>query len=415
MGTVGLPATINQPVSARTSMIARRRVFTLPGENEHFAACIKRCESGDAVAVKKWEREVADYVGVGHAAVVSSGRRGLVLTLSHFGLTSGDELILPAYTFDGLLPPIRDLGIKPVPADIDARRLCVTPESVEARITPRTKAILILHPFGVPCDAAGIVEVARRHSLPVIEDCAHSLGATINGRQTGSFGDAAFFSFQAIKPVNTFGGGMVVSNDETLVNTVRDETAAAAYDLKLLKSKIRIARVERYLYDKSLVFPLLYLLATPPVRHLAAWMYHRTQPNIPPNFRYTPVQAEVGSMKLQSLDERIDARACMSALLASLLRSDIKVHQAPAGCRSTQYMFVAELPVPAVRVRKRLLLKGIDAGIEDELTDHCAKLIGYEDCPTLNAVYPRLISLPLYDGITEEEMRRVAGVVNSAF
>jgi perosamine synthetase len=393
-------------------MIARRRIYTLAGEIERISACVRRSDAGDPALIEQWEQALADYIGVPHAAIVNSGRRGLVLTLSHFGLGTGDELIIPAYTFGELLPPVQQLGIIPVSADIDAKSLCITPETIQSRITSRTKAILALHTFGVPCDVEGILEVGRRHSLPVIEDCAHSLGATVDQRQTGSFGDAAFFSFEAIKPVNTFGGGLVVSRDERLIQTIRRESAAASNNLGLLGSKVRSARLEQFLFDKRLACPLLYVLATPSLKRLGSWLYHRTQHSVPVSSGYTPLQAEIGLKKLETLDERISERAKASELLSSLLRSEINVHKATEGCRSSQYCFVVELPVPAARIRKRMLLKGVDAGIEDELTDNCAVILGDNDCHTVNSVYPRLLSLPLFDGITEKEIRRVADVLN---
>ena len=395
-------------------MIPRRRVYTFPGETEHIAACVQSGDTGDTALIAKWEQELADYIGVPHAVVVSSGRRGLVQTLSHFGLGTGDELIIPAYTFGQLLSPIQELGIKPVPADIDARSLCITPETIESRINSRTRAILALHTFGIPCDINGILEVGRRHGLPVIEDCAHSLGATVNRKQTGSFGDAAFFSFEAIKPVNTFGGGLVVSHAESLIRTIRRDSAATQLDLKLLDSKVRRARLERFLFDKRLASPLLFLLATPSLKRFGSWLYHRTQHSIPTSSRYTPLQAEIGLRKLETLEERISERAKMSELLSSLLRSDLEVHKAAPDCRSSQYLFVVTVPVPAARLRRRMLLKGVDAGIEEELTDNCAAILGYNDCQTLESVYSRILSLPLFDGITEQEVHRVADVVNGA-
>ena len=143
-------------------------------------------------------------------------------------------------------------------------------------------------------------------------------------------------------------------------------------------------------------------------------MYHCTQRAVPAKSCYTPLQAEIGLRKLENLDERICERAKTSKILSSLLHSEIRVHAAADGCRSSQYCFVAELPVPAARVRKRMLFKGVDAGIEDELTDNCAAILGDDDCHTLNSVYPRLISLPLFDGISETQIHRVATVVNNA-
>lgn len=348
------------------------------------------------------------------AAAVNSGRKGLQLTLSHLGLGEGDELIVPGYTFAGLLPPIQALGIQPVPADIDPDTLGVTAAAVEARITPRTRGILALHTFGIPCDIEAVVDLGRRRSLPVIEDCAHSPGATVNGRQTGSFGTAAFFSFEAIKPVNTFGGGMVVSADRTLTELVRGDGKNAGYDLKSLSAKIRSVRLEQFLFDYHLAALPLYLLATPSLKRFASWLYHSVQRPVKQGSAYTPLQAELGLAGLEALPERVRRREEHCRLLSSLLPAEIRVLRPRDGCRASQYAFVVELPVPAVHVRKRLLWKGIDAGIGDELTDNCAAILGFRDCETLNQIFPRLMMLPLFDDMTEQQIRAVASAVSSA-
>lgn len=403
------PAEIRQSTfSTIDKMIPRRRVYFAPDQIERILEHVRRRDAGNPEIIARWEESLADFVGVPHAAVVNSGRRGLQLTLQHFGLGKGDEIIVPAYTFAPLLSPIQELGIRPIPADIDEQSLGITPETVQARISPRTKAILALHAFGVPCDITGIIETGRRHSLPVIEDCAHSLGARVNGKQTGSFGDAAFFSFEAIKPVNTFGGGLVVSQDKSLIDRIRQDAEGCQTDLQLLSSKIRSVQLERFLFDWNLAAIPLYLLATPALKRLGAWLYHIVQRPIKHKSAYTPLQAEFGLHMLESLPERIRQRSQVSELLCCLLPNEVRIHRVRSGDVSSQYALVAQLPKNAEAIRKKLLWKGVDAGIHEELTDNCADILGFSDCPVLSKLYPRLISLPLFENMPEEQIRQVA-------
>src|ERR1051326_3116576 len=123
-------------------------------------------------------------------------------------ITARAGVLVPPPTF-GWVPEItRVPGLKPVFADIDPHTFTMDPKAAERAITSNTRAILPTHLYGISCDMAPIMELARKHNLKVIEDCAHSLGTTYNGQPTGTFGDGSFFSFQGFKPLNTYGGGL---------------------------------------------------------------------------------------------------------------------------------------------------------------------------------------------------------------
>ena len=189
----------------------RRYIDMLPGE---LAQSWKHRQQGEESAVlQRWEKEFASFVGRQAAISVGSGRLAMKLILSALELPPCSEVIIPAYTLKDLLPIINAIGLVPVAADIDPATWNISPQTILARLSPRTRAILALHLFGNPCPMSEIMTLAREHGLKVIEDCAHSAGSTLHGRQTGNFGDAAFFSFEAIKPINTSGGGMVVVGD----------------------------------------------------------------------------------------------------------------------------------------------------------------------------------------------------------
>jgi len=394
-------------------VIPRRRAQTDPGEFEDIT---QRCRDGgpavDPALITRWEQAVRELVGVQHTAVVNSGRRGMTLIFKHLGVGSGDEVIVPAYTLKDLIPLIQSLGAKVVPADILPDTLCVSPEAIAARITPKTKAILALHAFGAPCAIEAIVALADKHGIPVVEDCAHSLGATVRGRQTGSFGYSGFYSFETTKPVNTWGGGMVTSRDGRLVERIHEMTAGDALDYAPLLGKIGATKTENMLFTTGLGFPMLAMLASPTWKGPFNALYRKFQHAPPSNIQYTPIQAEIGIRKLASLPSRIAERKAKADLLRSLLSPAIRTQRIDDGCESTWYFFMALLPGEAWRVRKKMLWRGVDAGIEDEIADNIATLLGYRDCPVVDDVFGRLMVLPLYEGITDEAIRKVARVLN---
>jgi len=256
------------------------------------------------------------------------------------------------------------------------------------------------------------VGLAERHRIHVIEDCAHSLGATVRQRIAGSFGFTSFFSFELTKPVNTFGGGMVVSKDAELIRIIRKETSEDAFDLSPFRKKLRAIKIERVMFSTGLSYPMLYLLASPQWKDYITRLYRRFQHAPPINIRYLPIQASVGLRKLQTIHERIQERKEKAELLRALLRPEISTQRIENGCESSWYFFVAILPREASSFRKKMLMHGIDAGIEDEIMDNCAALLSYEDCSNTNSIYSRAIVLPLYEGISERSIRKVARVLN---
>lgn len=152
---------------------------------------------------------------------VSSGTAGLHLCVRALGISAGDEVIVPSFTFVAAANAIRYEGATPVFVDIESQHLNIDPDRIEAAITPRTCAIIAVHTFGCPADMEPILLIARRHHLYVIEDACEAIGATYRGRPVGSFGDAAVFAFYPNKQITTGEGGMVVTGDAWLAREIR--------------------------------------------------------------------------------------------------------------------------------------------------------------------------------------------------
>ncbi len=159
------------------------------------------------------ERKIADYCGVRHAVAVNSGTSALLTALCGLGVGPGDEVIVPGYTFIASLSAIIYARAVPVLAEVD-RTFNLDPADVRARITPRTRAILVVHMMGNPARLDDLKAIADAHGLLLIEDCAQAFGATYKGRPVGSIGQAGAFSFNVYKTITSGDGGMVVTNDE---------------------------------------------------------------------------------------------------------------------------------------------------------------------------------------------------------
>lgn len=171
--------------------------------------------------VKQLERDIADDCQCEYGIGVGSGTDALHLVLRALNIGPGDEVITTPFTFVATTEAIGIVGAKPVFVDTDPRTFNIDVTKIEAAITPQTKAILPVHLYGQPCDMDPIMDIARRHGLRVVEDCAQAIGATYNGQKVGSIGDAGCLSFFPSKNLGCFGdGGMVVTRDEQLYKRV---------------------------------------------------------------------------------------------------------------------------------------------------------------------------------------------------
>ena len=169
----------------------------------------------------QFEAAVAKYVSMPHAVAVSSGTAGLHLCFRALGIGEGDEVIVPSFAFIAAANAIRYERASPVFADIDPATLNIDPQRIEEAVTPRTRAILVVHNFGVPADISTILEIAERHGLVVIEDACEAIGAEHRGQKAGSMGHAGVFAFYPNKQITTGEGGMVVTRDESLARRIR--------------------------------------------------------------------------------------------------------------------------------------------------------------------------------------------------
>src|SRR5271163_2885124 len=180
-----------------------------------------------------FEQEIAQLCGAAHGVGVASGTDALLLGLRACGVQSGDEVLIPPFTFVATGSAISALGAKPVFADIRPDTYNLDPFDLARRVTPRTRAIIAVHLYGLPCDMDPILTFARAHNLRVIEDNAQSIGANYKGRRTGSIGDAACLSFYPTKNLGAYGdAGMIVTNSDEMagrLKSLRNHGQSAKY------------------------------------------------------------------------------------------------------------------------------------------------------------------------------------------
>jgi perosamine synthetase len=169
----------------------------------------------------EFETGVADFVGCAYAVAVSSGTAALHLALVGAGISADDEVIVPSFAFIAVANAVRYVGAIPVFVDIDEDTLNLAPAAVESAISRRTRAILVVHTFGVPAAMSELLEIARRHNLHVIEDACEAIGGEYQGRQLGSLGGAGVFGFYPNKQITTGEGGILVTNDARIAARAR--------------------------------------------------------------------------------------------------------------------------------------------------------------------------------------------------
>jgi perosamine synthetase len=171
--------------------------------------------------ISMFEEQFSNFFGMSYGVSCSNCTTALHMALVALGIGPGDEVILPDFTLIISANTIIQTGATPVLVDVDPKTWCIDATKIEEKITPRTRAIMAVHMYGHPCDMPSIMAIAQKHNLRVIEDCAESHGAEIDGKLTGTFGEANCFSFYGNKIVTTGEGGMVLCRDENLANLLR--------------------------------------------------------------------------------------------------------------------------------------------------------------------------------------------------
>ncbi len=333
--------------------------------------------------VENFEKEVAGYLRVKYAVGIASGTDALHLALLACGIKPGDEVITTPFTFISTAETIVRCGAKPVFADIDPETLNISPEQVEPKITGKTKAVLPVHLYGHPADMASIQEIAARHGLKVIEDCAQAFGAECNDRKVGSLGDAGCFSFFPGKALGAYGdAGMVVTNDSEIAGRV-----------SLLRN------------------------------HGGSPKYYYSVHGF--NSRLDALQAAVLSVKLKYIDDWIDRRRQKASLYGRLLK-DISGIETPSTADYAYHIFnyyTVRLSGPGTDregLRKYLDSRGIETAVYYPLSLHLQevyKSFGYKpgDFPGSELAQEQVLSLPMYPELEDVQIEQISQAIGEFF
>jgi len=196
--------------------------------------------------VKLFESEFSKIVGNRECVAVNSGTSALHLALISLGINSGDEVIIPSFTFAATANVVALVGATPVFVDIDPKTYCINPQSIELAITKKTKAIIVVHLYGLAADMVKIMEIAKLHSLMVVEDAAQAHLASIGGVNVGTFGDAAAFSFYPTKNMTSGEGGMVVLNNSKtarICRLLRNQGMETRYQNEIVGFNLRMTDI----------------------------------------------------------------------------------------------------------------------------------------------------------------------------
>jgi len=327
--------------------------------------------------VSSLEAEIADYVGSRYAVAAASGTDALRLSLMALGIGPGDEVITTPFTFVATAEVIALCGAKPVFVDIDPRTYCIDPSKIEAAVTERTKAIIPVHLFGHPADWDRIEPIAEKYGLALVEDAAQSIGARYKGRKTCSLGDFGCLSFFPSKNLGAYGdGGMVTTDDPG--------------HAKLMKM-ISLHGTDRKYYHKVLGL----------------------------NSRLDAIQAAILRVKLRYLDGWNGRRREIAALYNEHLKGlDVVLPFCQDGAVHVYHQYSIQVE-GRDSVQEHLKKKGVASAIYYPVPLHLQEVFSYlgygpGDFPVSEEVSRRIISLPMFPELTEDEVRYVAESVAEA-
>ena len=327
--------------------------------------------------VTRFEQMLARYVGRRYAVVFNSGTSALHAALLAYGIGDGDEVIVPSFTFIATANAPLFVGAKPVFADIEETTFGLNPEDVARKVTPKTRAIMPIHYGGCPCLIEELNKVAQEHNLLLIEDAAEALGATVNGKKVGTFGDCAIFSFCANKVITTGEGGAVVTDSEEVWQK-----------LKLLRSHGRAENGNYFAATESMDYVTLGY-----------------------NFRMPDIIAALGIAQLKKTDKLIQMRRQNAERLSARLSavSDIELPESPQGFFHVYQMYTIRVKEGREK-RDDLMAHLAGEGIMSKvyfdpvhLTSFYRNKLSYIcQLPVTEKLAKEVLTLPMYPGLGEE-------------
>ncbi len=398
--------------------VPRRRYSIFAGTNtgeewQAIWAAWRRRELPDREEeIQAYETEFAAMAGVSHAISFGAGRMAFYAILEALGIGKGDEVILPAYTCVVVPNATLYRGARPVYVDIEPYTFNIDVPRVEAAITSRTRALYAQHTFGVPCNLSALKEIGHRYGLPVIEDCGHALGTTINGHPVGGLTEVAYFTTDHSKVMGTYLGGMATTNDPGLARKIR----AIQQRTPFLPQELHCRLLQSFLLDYILYAPDIYWLGKPVAATLnylgLLFSFKDELLTAPPTAypypcRLSAQQARLGRSQLRLLKANLEHRRRLAALLESQLGWYGMDQAQVALCAWLRYSFlVRDRLALEERFQKRFDLgiwfTSVTQGREQDL-----ETIGYQpgSCPVAEQVSRHIANFPTHPRIPLEMLR----------
>jgi perosamine synthetase len=347
-------------------------------EKEYVNQCIDSTWiSSKGEFIGRFEQSFADYIGAEFATSVSNGTVAIHLALEAFGIGQGDEVIVPTLTYIASVNPIIQVGAIPVFVDSLEGTWQIDPEDVRRKITSKTKAIMAVHLYGLPCDMTALTEICRENKLLLIEDCAEGFGTYYKGQHVGTFGDIATFSFFGNKTITTGEGGMVVAKDKSVIDR--------AFHLK----NQGVSQTREYWHDE-----------------------------VAYNYRMTNICAAIGLAQLESADDiLVKKRQIASWYREGLQGLPLKTHDEVEGTKHSFWMCSIAVDREELRHPLREHLK--QAGIETRPLFHPAHTLPHcktkDVFPVAESIGARGINLPSYPELSKENVDLIVASIRSFF
>lgn len=342
--------------------------------------------------VKQFESEFAAFVGAKHAIAVNSATAAMHLALEASGLQAGDEVITTTMTFAATAEVVRYFNAKPVLVDIDPVTLNIAPDQIEAAVTPRTKAIIPVHVAGQAADLDAIHQIAQRHDLIVIEDAAHALPTYYKNRLIGSISDFTTYSFYATKTLATGEGGMITTHDDAWADRCRVMSLHG----------ISKDAWKRYTSEGS-------------------WYYEIVAPGY--KYNMTDVAAAMGLVQLSKLDEMNRRRQQIAARYdqAFGVHTALEIPRTHPDSTHPYHLYILRLNLDALSIDRNTFIQHLREAnigvsvhwIPLHMHPYYRETYGYtpEDFPVAYREYQRIISLPIYSAMSEQDVTDVITAV----
>jgi perosamine synthetase len=341
---------------------------------------------------EEFEKSFAKYVGAKHAIAVNSATSALHLALLVSGVKKGDEVITTALTFATSAEVALYVDAKPVFADVDPRTLNIDPKSIEKKITPKTKAIIVVHYGGQPCDMDEINRIAQKHGITVIEDAAHAAGASYKGKKIGGGKNLTTFSFHAVKNLATGDGGMITTPDPKL-----DQALRALRWMGINKSTRERETAGGYRWDYDI--------------NGGGFKYHMND-----------ITASIGIEQLKKLDRMNALRDRVARVYDAAFKGNADVRpvtQLPGRKTSRHnYCVILKEGTDREKLITYLAEQGISTGVHYKPLYHHPRYKKYgsaKDTPVAESLWPRILLLPCHPHMTEADAKRVAKAVQRFF